>query len=248
MGSGIYCIQNSKNGKIYIGSAVDLKRRRREHFSRLEKKIHNNRLLQRSYNKYGKSFFHFYVIEAVKEKKDLLTREQLYIDWFDVCNTKLGYNIQMIAGSSLGAKRTKDQILNRLKRMNVMPFYVCSSEGKILGEFINKAEASEFIGIKKSSANVIECLNWKKKTLNKKFCIYKHEIHRLKERVDFCKILSSKEFYITDKDETFKEFFKNQTECAKKYNLNNKGINKVLRGETKTHKGYVFRYVGDLDE
>jgi len=49
--SGIYQIRNTRNGKIYIGSTNNFKRRKREHFTNLRLKKHDNIILQRSYNK-----------------------------------------------------------------------------------------------------------------------------------------------------------------------------------------------------
>jgi excinuclease UvrABC nuclease subunit len=46
MKSGIYCIKNIINDKMYIGSAVNLKTRRYEHFHFLTKNKHHNRHLQ----------------------------------------------------------------------------------------------------------------------------------------------------------------------------------------------------------
>lgn len=53
MESGVYKISNKINGKVYIGSSCNLKRRKYSHFSKLRKGLHNNRYLQNSWNKYG---------------------------------------------------------------------------------------------------------------------------------------------------------------------------------------------------
>ena len=49
--SGIYCITNRKNGKIYIGSASNLRQRWNGHISDLRKEKHKNRHLQRAWLK-----------------------------------------------------------------------------------------------------------------------------------------------------------------------------------------------------
>lgn len=46
MDSGIYRIINSVNGKCYVGSSIDLNRRRKEHFYHLENNSHPNIHLQ----------------------------------------------------------------------------------------------------------------------------------------------------------------------------------------------------------
>lgn len=53
MKAGIYQITNKVNGNCYIGSSVDLQRRRKQHFNSLANDIHVNARLQNAYNKYG---------------------------------------------------------------------------------------------------------------------------------------------------------------------------------------------------
>jgi predicted GIY-YIG superfamily endonuclease len=53
--SGIYKIQSKiKSERIYIGSAIDIKRRRREHLFGLQNNKHGNQRFQNHYNKYEK--------------------------------------------------------------------------------------------------------------------------------------------------------------------------------------------------
>ena len=79
MKAGIYRIINSSNGKCYVGSSIDINRRRLEHFSTLSHNRHVNNHLQNAYNKYGKDSFIFEVIENLEItdniKEDLLERE-----------------------------------------------------------------------------------------------------------------------------------------------------------------------------
>jgi predicted GIY-YIG superfamily endonuclease len=51
--SGIYVIANTINGKVYVGSAVHLAARIRDHSMRLSRGIHPNGKLQRAWSKYG---------------------------------------------------------------------------------------------------------------------------------------------------------------------------------------------------
>ena len=52
MKSGIYCIINNVNNKIYIGQALNLKKRFKEHKRTLKNNTHANEYLQNAYNKY----------------------------------------------------------------------------------------------------------------------------------------------------------------------------------------------------
>jgi len=80
MKSGIYKIRNLVNGKIYVGSAVDFDKRKREHFNLLKNNKHVNKHLQSSWNLNGEDSFLFEIIEEVHDKENLIEREQCYID------------------------------------------------------------------------------------------------------------------------------------------------------------------------
>lgn len=76
---GIYKIVNTVNDHFYIGSAVDLGRRKVRHFSELRNQKHNNPRLQAAWNKYGESNFVFTVIEYIENRRDLYTTEDRWL-------------------------------------------------------------------------------------------------------------------------------------------------------------------------
>lgn len=96
--SGIYQIRCKPNGKIYIGSAVNLFDRWRKHRQSLRLGKHKNRHLQQSWEKYGEEGFEFIVLEYVP-RSDLLRAEQEWIDKTRCTNRKIGFNLYPIAGS-----------------------------------------------------------------------------------------------------------------------------------------------------
>lgn len=106
--SGIYQIQNMSNGRCYYGSAIDLERRMYEHRKCLNGNYHGNGYLQRAWNKYGEDAFVFSVLELVKNKLDLIPREQVYLDEAFSPGKIRPYNICRIAGSLLGTRRTAE--------------------------------------------------------------------------------------------------------------------------------------------
>ena len=79
MARGIYKIINVVNNKFYVGSAVDLKRRKTRHFSELRTGKHNNRYLQAAWVKYGEQVFVFVVVEELPEDADLLAAENVWL-------------------------------------------------------------------------------------------------------------------------------------------------------------------------
>ena len=113
--SGVYCILNEITGKLYIGSAVNLRERRRQHFGLLRKGSHHSAHLQNSVNHYGLSAFHFYIIELCSQG-ELIQLEQKYMDETDCCNIRNGYNLCPVAGSRLNSKASAETKAKMSKR------------------------------------------------------------------------------------------------------------------------------------
>lgn len=101
--SGVYCIENTINNKKYIGSSINVYKRKNRHFSELKNNKHKNSKLQNSFNKHGFSCFIFYVLELVEDVQLLIEKEQLFIN-----EEKPEYNINLIANSSLGVIRSEE--------------------------------------------------------------------------------------------------------------------------------------------
>jgi group I intron endonuclease len=102
--SGIYAITHLLSGRRYVGSAVRLVGRFKDHLYMLRKGNHHCRYLQNAWNKYGSGAFRFSVLERCSES-DLIEREQYWID-----STPSGtlFNHALVAGSVLGIKRSEE--------------------------------------------------------------------------------------------------------------------------------------------
>ena len=102
---GIYQIRNKVDNKIYIGSSKELKIRKSKHFRMLKDGKHDNKHLQRAFNKYGESNFVFEIVELCDENEQFVL-EQYWIDKFFGKNC---YNINSSAvkpPDCTGKKRT----------------------------------------------------------------------------------------------------------------------------------------------
>lgn len=107
--SGIYAITNTVNGKQYIGSSVNIKKRWACHISGLERGTSRSVRLQSAWSKYGASSFSFTVIEFVPEHSALIEREQYWIERTGCAED--GYNARKRADNNLGAKWTDESRL-----------------------------------------------------------------------------------------------------------------------------------------
>lgn len=105
--AGIYRITCTPNGKIYIGSAINLRVRCKNHFQELKNNTHENPKLQNAWNKHGSDAFLFEILELVLLPEMLTAREQYYFDTLNPFGSR-GFNIAKIAGSSLGMKHTPE--------------------------------------------------------------------------------------------------------------------------------------------
>ena len=99
---GVYYIQNLVTNKFYIGSSADVYSRIKSHLNMLQRGVHSNIHLQRSYNKHGQDKFAWGVCEEVFDIDQLLVVEQT---WIDVMGD---YNICTEAGSTRGYKATEE--------------------------------------------------------------------------------------------------------------------------------------------
>lgn len=107
--SCVYTITNLINNKIYVGSTIIYyKDRCRAHLYYLRDNKHNNKHLQRAYNKYGKENFIFEVLEECSES---ICRyiEQYWINMLNSTNRNFGYNIlSSTTNSRLNIKHSEE--------------------------------------------------------------------------------------------------------------------------------------------
>ncbi len=121
---GVYVIRNLQNGKVYIGStAINFRKRWREHRTTLLRGTHDSGHLQRAWNKYGESAFEFNILRVTKPEEAVLV-EQSFIDFYQACDPKRGYNILPLAGRSAGFKHSEEfkaSVSERSKKMHADP-------------------------------------------------------------------------------------------------------------------------------
>ncbi len=138
--SGVYLIKNLLNGKVYVGSSVDLQQRWRSHRGELREGTHWNKHLQSAWNKYGEESFAFIVVVRCSPWL-CMDWEQLYIDELNAVDSRYGYNINRMSNSSLGFKHSEEQ---RAKRGELMRRrYEDPEERKRTGEHSKAAWADE---------------------------------------------------------------------------------------------------------
>jgi len=167
--SGIYCIENIANGKKYIGSSTNIKRRIIGHFYQLRKGIHPSPHLNNAFRQYGENGFRIKIL-ILCENADLFKYEQFFLNHFVTANPLFGYNICPASGSRLGlphppeTKRYMSELLRlryqdktaREKMSDSMRKRYVNSENRIkTGEATRKAFESGELRNKLSNINKI---------------------------------------------------------------------------------------------
>ncbi len=152
--SGIYIIRNKINGKVYIGSAKNIRTRWYRHKSNLKMNKHHSIKLQNSYNKNGIDSFEYMIIQYCNIN-ELKTKEQYWIDFFDSYNE--GYNCSKESSNPMLGRNHSDETKQKMSK---------SQKGRIISEdskqkmkdnhFLNNGGTHPMLGKKAS-------LEWKNK-------------------------------------------------------------------------------------
>ena len=114
MTCGIYMIQNKKNNKIYIGQAINIEKRWKDHKRELCRNHHDNKHLQRTWNRDGEDSFDFKVLCKCDENQ-LNTLEQYYIFELMTYDDRVGYNKNYGGASGRPTEEARKKMSEALK-------------------------------------------------------------------------------------------------------------------------------------
>ena len=154
MKSGIYCITNLTDTKVYVGKATNLKGRISAHKHLLRKDKHVNIYLQRAWNKYGEANFEFSIIQECEI--DLLPEmEAIWVKIKNANHPDHGYNLMVVGrqnhhhsvetklkmrNASVGRKKSKEHVHNY-----TLSKYKCIVQYDLDGNFINEWLGASYV-------------------------------------------------------------------------------------------------------
>lgn len=117
---GIYCIKNTVNNKVYIGKSKNIYKRIHQHIYDLKNKREDNEntYLLRSWYKYGKENFEYFILEYLELDEELVKEREIYwMNKFNSLNREFGYNLRQDSSTNMITHpETSKKISDRLKK------------------------------------------------------------------------------------------------------------------------------------
>ena len=224
---GVYKIQNTKNGKIYIGSTCTIggfTKRFCEHIRDLLRNRHMNIHLQHSFNLYGIDVFEFSVVEECSKDKSL-DRENFYIGTLSP-----EYNIM---------KDAKSPGLGRKGKLNAhSKLVMCINDNLV---FESQHLAAQHYGIDIAAISKI-CHGGRDRHTQGLCFHFVGDEKRKQELVDYMnssgymRIHNGKEVYCVNNQKTYA----NSKDASEELGLRNRDVRMCLERRLRSVHGYCF--------
>lgn len=252
--SGIYCIVNTSNNYLYLGSTKNFWNRWREHYYQLRKGTHHSSYLQNSWNKYKESNFEFRILE-ICDKKELLDLEDMYLlslechyNHLDKATSHLGYKYGKKFKDNCSKAQKKVQLE---KRKGLRPWHTNSKNFVVVNpkgekEFIyNLYEYCRINNL--DSSKMVKIAKGKKQWEKGYQCFYPGEEYKALPITEYKQKKGntgkSKKCVLYSPDQKVKYEVENLSSFCRKHNLNRSLMSKVCRGQQSHHKQWTGKYI-----
>lgn len=172
MTAGVYAIRNKITERVYVGSSMNIEKRKKDHFRRLSSGTHHCRHMQNSFKKYGVEKFDFEILDVCLSLGECRDRENHWIKELRACDRRYGYNIRPDAHMVSHSEETKKIISrNQLGRKMKQETKLAISEAnkgkkkpegfglvlsKHYGFFSDPAKLERLINLRASGSSSIE--------------------------------------------------------------------------------------------
>jgi len=250
--SGVYVIFSRLDDRVYIGSAVSIAKRIKEHRAALIANRHHSRHLQNFYNKNGITSLGFAVLcETEKTKDALILAEQFFID-----SIRPAFNMSPTAGSNLGARKSAAQrkaLSEKRLSMNIrhdddyrrrMSIALSGKNNPMYGKSPNWGKKHKPETIQK----MIESHHDVRGVNNPKYGIPQSPEATEKANVTRRKTMLAKGRCIkASKDGEVISIFRSAMEAAKVLEISFTSIYRAMEKRQGRCKGYVFSFTGGGD-
>lgn len=226
--SGIYCIENIKDNKKYIGQSKNIYDRWAKHKLELNRNNHDNDYLQNAWNKYGELCFTFYILEECDEI-ELDDKEIYYIELYNTLNRSCGYNLKT-GGQNKGI-HTVEYVGDKISK-SLKDYYKNNSKSRdrckenALKQWSNPEIKNKIIGENNGMYGKHHTEDAKKKMSEKRK-------GRISEKRNPNHVICIEKNLI----------FQDSVTAAKEFGIQSSGILQVCYGKRKTCGGYHWKFL-----
>lgn len=254
--TGIYCIRNQINEKIYIGSTKNsFAIRKNKHLCLLRKNNHYNEHLQNAWNYYKEENFNFEIL-FICSPEECEKYEGDFINLYSSNKRECGYNIACVSSYkfkyNISEHHNKEKSIRKKERairLNGLttnergiskPFKVYDINGVFIKEYNSGKEFIEKNGGSKSHISI---------TLNKRQLFYKNNIILfsddilLDDDIDYVKNKTIKKVKLFDLNDNYINTFDSARDCADFIGCQISEIRMCCLGKRNRIKKYKTKYI-----
>lgn len=247
MSIGIYKITSPTN-RVYIGQSINIEKRWKGYKYIINLK--GQPKLLRSFQKYGYINHTFEIIEecSLEQLNERETYWKLYyLEKFNNNLKQVLFHELYDLGGGPKSEETKLKISKKLlSNNNNKPILQYDLEGNFIKEWKSITEINNHYNLKSSIINKC-CLGYSKSSINFQWKYknenIKYKINPIKNNYKGKKSKKLKKVGQYDLDGNLLNVWESAIIASKKLNINTGGITACCRGEDKTYKTYIWKYI-----
>lgn len=237
----VYLIENSVNGKVYVGITGNTFIRRYG----MKFETHNEHLC-RSIEKHGIDKFNAYICySGISDYSELQNIEKRLISKYKANQKQYGYNKTLGGEGTLGYKFTEEDYL----RIHV-PVVALNIDGSFFKSYKSQKEAYDELGV-----YVTDCLKMRNKTAHGYIWVYKEEYDHMspqdiKERVKWANegVTQIKKIIALDRDGNFVKEYPSIIEASRELDCSCGMLTNCCKHKVKTYKDMIWFYKTDFEK